>query len=66
MAYNSCGTTLYTQISNNLKRILWVSKYTQNRITYILANTAFFIEDLVAAHNLVLTLQSTRFPEDRR
>jgi hypothetical protein len=49
-----------------LKRMLWVSKYTPNRITYILANTAFFIEDLMAAHNLVPTLQSTRFLKDRR
>ena len=49
-----------------LKRMLCVSKYTPNRITYILANTAFFIEDLMAAHNLVPTPQSTRFLEDRR
>jgi hypothetical protein len=26
----------------------------------------FFIEDVMAAHNLVPTLQSTRFLEDRR
>ena len=49
-----------------LKRMLCVSKYTPNRITYILADTTFFIEDLMAAHNLVPTLQSTRFLEDRR
>jgi hypothetical protein len=49
-----------------LKRMQCVSKYTSNKITYILANTTFFIEDLIAVHNLVLTLQSTRFLEDRR
>jgi hypothetical protein len=48
------------------KRMLCVSKYTPNRITYILTNTNFFIEDLMAAHNLVPTLQSTRCLEDRR
>jgi hypothetical protein len=37
-----------------------------NRITYILADTTFFEEDMKAAHNLVPTLQSTRFLEDRR
>ena len=36
-----------------LKRMLSVSKYTPNRITYNLADTTFFIEDLMAAHNLV-------------
>ena len=30
-----------------LKRMLSVSKYTPNRITYILANTTFFIEDVM-------------------
>jgi hypothetical protein len=45
--------------------MLCVSKYTPNRITYILANTTFFIEDLMAAHNLIPTLQSTRFLDDR-
>ena len=40
-----------------LKRMLCVSKCTPNRITYILANTTFFIEDVMAAHNLVPTLQ---------
>jgi hypothetical protein len=49
-----------------LKRMLCVSKCTPNRITYILADTSFFIEDLMAAHNLVPALQSTRFLEDRR
>ena len=49
-----------------LKRTLCVSNYTPNRITYILANTTFFIEDMMAAHNLVPTLQSTRFLEGRR
>ena len=48
------------------KRMLCVSKYIPNRITYILADTIFFIEDLMTAHNLVPTLQSTRFLEDRR
>ena len=48
------------------KRMLQVSKYTRNRMTYIQANTTFFIEDLMAAHNLVPSLQSTRFLEDRR
>ena len=43
-----------------------VSKYTPHRITYILANTTFFIEDLIAVHNLAPTLQSIRFLEDRR
>ena len=38
----------------------------RNRITYILADTTFFIEDLMTAHNLVPTLQNTRFLEDRR
>ena len=37
-----------------------------NRITYILADTTFFMEDLMAAHNLVPTPQYTRFLEDRR
>ena len=46
-----------------LKRMLCVSKCTPNRITYILADTSFFIEDLMAAHNLVPTPQSTRFLE---
>jgi hypothetical protein len=49
-----------------LKRMLCISKYTRNRITYILANTTFFIEDLMVAHNLTLTSQSIRFLEDRR
>ena len=49
-----------------LKRMLCVSKYTPTRIKYILANTTFFIEDMMAAHHLVPTLQSTRFLEDRR
>ena len=52
--------------STTRKQRLFVSKYTPNRITYILANAKFFIEDLMAAHNLVPTLQSTRFLEDRR
>ena len=51
---------------SSLKRMLCVSKYTPNRTTYILANTTFFIEDLMSAHNLVPTPQSTRFLEDRR
>ena len=51
--------------NNNLKRMLCVSKYTPNRITYILANTTFCIEDLMTAHKLVPALQSTRFLEDR-
>ena len=41
-------------------------KYMPNRITYILANTTFFIEDLMAAHKLVPTLQNIRFLEDWR
>ena len=45
--------------------MLCVSKYTPNRIIYILANTTFVIEDLMAAHNLVPTLQSTIFLETR-
>ena len=45
--------------------MLCVSKYTPNRITYILADTTFFI-DLMAAHNLVPTPHSTRFLEDRK
>jgi hypothetical protein len=45
--------------------MLCVSKYTTNRITYILTDTSFFVEDLMTAHNLVPTLQSTRFLEDR-
>ena len=49
-----------------LKIMLCVSNYMPNRITYILANTTTFIEDLMAAHNLFSTLQSTRFLEDRR
>ena len=46
--------------------MLCVSKYTPNRVTYILADTTFFVDDLMTAHNLVPTLQSTRFLEDRR
>ena len=45
--------------------MLCVSKYTPNRITYILADTTFFIEDLMEAHNLVPTSQKTRLLEDR-
>ena len=41
-----------------LKRMLCVSKYTPNRITYILADTTFFIEDLMTANNLVPTPQT--------
>ena len=46
--------------------MLCLSKYTLNRITYVLTNTALFIEDLMAAHNLVPTMQSIKFLEDRR
>ena len=37
-----------------------------NRITHILADTIFFIKDLMTAHKLAPTLESTRFLEDRR
>ena len=46
--------------------MLCLSKYTPNRITYILADETLFIVDLMTPHNLVPTLQSTRFLEDRR
>ena len=67
MAYSSHRTSkrLEGVKTAYLKRVLCVSKYTPNRITYILADTTF-IEDLMAAHNLVPNPQSTRFLEDRR
>ena len=72
MAYNSYAHLTYSNLKRlervktaHLKRMLCVSKYTPNRITYILAITTVFIEDLMAAHNLVPSLQSTRFLEDR-
>ncbi|KAJ4440776.1 hypothetical protein ANN_10622 [Periplaneta americana] len=46
--------------------MLCISKYTQSRIAYILADTTYFTEDLMATHSLVPTPQSIRFLEDRR
>ena len=58
---------LFTPISlSSTKKVVSARMYVIKQHTYTLAYTTFFIEDLMTAHNLVPTLQSTRILEDRR
>jgi hypothetical protein len=47
--------------SNFLKRAMGLSKFTQNRLTYMLARTSSFIEELMGTYNLEETAASMEF-----